>query len=255
MLSWRGVLERHPLILSQTGKSIMWLRNSQPPCLRSRFSIVAIAAGLVVAAVFGGLRAAVAHPHVWIESRCDIVFNSDGLISAIRVSWEFDETYSAVAVEGLDTNADGHYDAEELQALAAENIEALEDYDYFTYMKVDGNPVAYNKVRDFGQYYKDGYLILYFTVPLKDPIDPRVKNVTYAIYDPTFYISIEPTLTGALQMLGAVPTGCGFTMRKSVAEADDYQYSEAFWAKADTGIGALFAPSFDIICKSKITAR
>jgi ABC-type uncharacterized transport system substrate-binding protein len=47
--------------------------------------------------------------------RSEILLNPDRQIVGIRHAWTFDEFYSAMAVQGLDTNGDGVYSAEELK--------------------------------------------------------------------------------------------------------------------------------------------
>ena len=53
---------------------------------------------------------AAAHPHVWATVRSEIVFGPDHRITGIRHAWTFDEFYTAMAVQGLDTNGDGTVD-------------------------------------------------------------------------------------------------------------------------------------------------
>jgi hypothetical protein len=55
-------------------------------------------------------------------------------ITGIRQAWTFDEFYTAMAVEGLDTNKDGVYSKEELAPLAKVNVESLKEFDYFTFV-------------------------------------------------------------------------------------------------------------------------
>ena len=73
-------------------------------------------------ALFIGAPAA-AHPHVWATVRTEIVFGPDHRITGIRHAWTFDEFYTAMAVEGLDTNKDGVFSKEELAPLAKINVE------------------------------------------------------------------------------------------------------------------------------------
>ena len=68
---------------------------------------------------------AAAHPHVWATVRSEIVLGPNHQITGIRQHWTFDEFYTAMAVEGLDTNKDGVYSQEELQPLAQVNVESL----------------------------------------------------------------------------------------------------------------------------------
>ena len=79
-----------------------------------------------------------AHPHVWVEMQSDVVFNDRGLISAVNVSWTFDDAYAQLALDGLDKNGDGVYDPSELEPLTRENLDSLKDYNFFTYVRFDG---------------------------------------------------------------------------------------------------------------------
>ena len=81
---------------------------------------------------------ALAHPHVWIEMRSDVVFNDQGLITGLNLMWTFDDAYAQIALDGLDTNGDGVYSQAELEPLTKENIESLKDYDFFTVMRFNG---------------------------------------------------------------------------------------------------------------------
>ena len=54
--------------------------------------------------------------------RSEILLNPDCQIVGIRHAWTFDEFYSAMAVQGLDTNGDGVFSADELKPLAEANI-------------------------------------------------------------------------------------------------------------------------------------
>jgi ABC-type uncharacterized transport system substrate-binding protein len=77
-----------------------------------------VTAVLAVAACAGLAGAAHAHPHVWATVRSEIILNADHQITGVRHSWTFDEFYSAMAVQGLDTNGDGVFSEEELKPLA-----------------------------------------------------------------------------------------------------------------------------------------
>ena len=57
-----------------------------------------------------------AHPHVWVDAAAEMLFDDKGRIAAIRHHWRFDEGFSAYALQGLDTDRDGKYSAEELAA-------------------------------------------------------------------------------------------------------------------------------------------
>ena len=52
---------------------------------------------------------AAAHPHVWATVRSETILGPNHQFTGIRYHWTFDEFYTAMAVEGLDTNKDGVY--------------------------------------------------------------------------------------------------------------------------------------------------
>ena len=58
---------------------------------------------------------AAAHPHVWVTVHSEILLNPDRQITGIRHAWTFDEFYSTMAVQGLNTNGDGVLSADELK--------------------------------------------------------------------------------------------------------------------------------------------
>ena len=77
---------------------------------------------------------AAAHPHVWVTVHSEILLNPDRQITGIRHAWTFDEFYSTMAVQGLNTNGDGVLSADELKPLEEANIKPLKDFDYFTFV-------------------------------------------------------------------------------------------------------------------------
>ena len=72
-------------------------------------------ASAILACALGAAAPAMAHPHVWVEMRSDVVFNDQGLITALNLMWTFDDNYTQMALDGLDTNGDGVYSPDELE--------------------------------------------------------------------------------------------------------------------------------------------
>ena len=67
----------------------------------------------------------------------------NGAFTGFQHKWTFDEFYSAMAVEGLDTNKDGKYRREELAELAKVNVTSLKDFGYFTFPQLAGQPLSW----------------------------------------------------------------------------------------------------------------
>ncbi len=191
-----------------------------------------------------------AHPHAWIDLSTTVLFDEAGRVAALRVHWVFDEFYTLYAVEGLDADGDGKADEEQLRELAKVNLESLSEYDYFTYMKVDGVQPAYDPVVDWETYMEEERLAMTFTVALLAPADPRRSDVSYAVYDPTYYIEVAHISGEPVRLEGAVPEGCSFKLQ--YPDPDDEM--ALFAANLDQnetagdGLGAFFAEHVAILC-------
>lgn len=154
---------------------------------------------------------ALAHPHVFVTAKAELVFNASGQVAAVRNIWQFDEAFSAYAVQGLDANNDGALTTEELAPLAQVNMDSLSAYDFFTWVSQNG------VVQPFGppqEYWLDIYsarLTLFFTLPLATPIAPTGET-TLDIYDPEYFVAFEFAEDTPFQLIDA-PASCTFAYR------------------------------------------
>ena len=115
---------------------------------------------------------ALAHPHVWVTAKAEIVYTDDK-VSAVRHVWTFDPGYSAYVTQGLGTNGDGKAKPEELRELAKVNAESLVEFDYFTVLKVNGAKQAFDPPRDYDLTFEKGQVTLVVVLPVKEP--PRSR--------------------------------------------------------------------------------
>lgn len=217
----------------------------------SRVLPVLAVLGMSGLAVLSGSQVSHAHPHVWITSKSDLVFNESGNVAAINVEWTFDEYYSVTAIEGLDTNKNGSVEPDELRGLTTQNITDLKPYRYFTQVEIDKKPAKYGDVTEFGSYFKNGALTMFFRLPLAEPADPTSSKLEYRMYDPEFYISIEYPAKGGVTMIGKAPADCSAKVLPSEADAEEAGgNSEEFWAKlSENGdVGALYAERVTVVC-------
>jgi ABC-type uncharacterized transport system substrate-binding protein len=171
--------------------------------------------------VLGLSAPANAHPHVWVTVETTLLYEH-GAFTGFRHKWTFDEFYSAMAVEGLDTNKDGKYSREELAELAKVNVTSLKDFGYFTYPQLAGKALKLGEPRDYWLEHKDGILTLHFVLPLATPVLPEAKGFTFAVYDSSFFIAFEPAKVEHPFSLGqGAPKNCALKAGAPERDARD----------------------------------
>lgn len=131
---------------------------------------------------------ALAHPHSWIDLESRLVFDEAGRLERLWQGWLFDEFYTAFIAEEFVTA--GLEPSAFLEQVAAENLANLRAYDYFTELKLDGEPLALGELGRFASTLKGERLWLEFEVALAEPVDPAGSQLSLAVFDPTYYIEI-----------------------------------------------------------------
>lgn len=136
---------------------------------------------------------ALAHPHVFVKAKTDVVFDSQGRIIAIRQAWRFDDAYSAFATQGLPHTPDGSMTRETLAPLAKLNMDSLKEYAYFTFLDVGKDDLDFQdpKKESYWLQWDDGLLTLYFELPTLKPIEIKGKPTRVEVYDPTYFVDFE----------------------------------------------------------------
>jgi ABC-type uncharacterized transport system substrate-binding protein len=168
-----------------------------------------------LAALTMGLSApALAHPHVWVTAKAEVVFSPDGRVTGVRHHWTFDEAYTAYVTQGLDKNNDGKLAPEELQELADENAASLNEFDYFTVLKARGKPQTFDAPREARMTMEKTQVSMSFLLPLKAPVAPS-GAVSIEIEDPTFFVYFSLTEGQAAISLANAPQGCVTSIAKA----------------------------------------
>ncbi len=227
----------------------MLLRGAQRH--RSHLTLALAAAGSI-----GLAQAADAHPHVWATVHSEILLGANHQIIGIRHSWTFDEFYTAMAVEGLDTNKDGIYSKEELQPLAKVNVESLKDFDYFTFVHFEGEEDKMLPLKPPVDYWVEcdkNVLTLHFTLPIEKPVDTHGKPVQVDVYDPSFFVAFGFATEKPVTLAGADSKGCTaeITLPDPETAADTKALTESFFSQLgpNSNFGSQFAQTATVKCK------
>ena len=172
--------------------------------------------------------AAMAHPHVWVAVRSEVVFGDDGKIIGVRHAWEFDEMYSAFATQGLGKNG-APPTKEELAPLAKTNIESLAEFDYFTFAKQNNEKPALKPPQDVTlEVNERKSVVMRFFLPLQTPASAK-KPFSFQVYDPTYFVSFGLEKKEPVTMSRA-PAGCSLSLVEPspLVASDNQKLSEAF---------------------------
>lgn len=189
-----------------------------------------------------------AHPHAWIDVRSTIVLSAEGLISVIEEEWLFDDLYSAAILEGL--KEDSPEKKAVVSDFAAEVIENLGPYGYFMRITANGRPIELNTVTQFKSEMKGQQLQLSFTAPLAEPADPVRDDVSFAVYDPTYFIQMTHRPQDLPTIRSEKQSPCRARVQPPNPTAQDIARALALdrGAAPEEGLGDLFAEKVHIQC-------
>jgi ABC-type uncharacterized transport system substrate-binding protein len=126
------------------------------------------------------------HPHVFIDSAVDIVFDEKGL-AGFRIRWLFDEMFSSMIRLDFDENRNQRFEPSEIENVKRGAFSNLKKFDYFTHVKINGKLFQVRFVTDFSAEITGGRLVYRFFVPCHVQAIGTFKEVRVSIYDQTFY--------------------------------------------------------------------
>jgi ABC-type uncharacterized transport system substrate-binding protein len=192
----------------------------KPVQRRQRLAHIAIAAAALAAGALAAPDRAAAHPHVWISVVAELLYAADGSITGLRQVWTFDEMFSAFAIRGIEQKTQGIFTREELASLAKTYVEGLKDFDYLTFVRLDGERQkdvftdAVDYVIDYDP--KQTALTFSFTLPLKTGMP--AKSFEVLIYDPQLYFYLSFARFDPVHLIGA-PAQCRPLVKTSADDA------------------------------------
>ena len=152
--------------------------------MRNRLAIITALLALALP------HAAAAHPHIFVDSRLEVIGGADGNVQELRNVWRFDEVFSSSVLLDFDKNSDLKLDEEELAELGETMRTSLGDYHYFTTLTVNGAPIGVQKPDVIHVSLNEGQILVFFAVKPDKPM-PLKGRLTFGVYDPTMYTAID----------------------------------------------------------------
>ena len=214
--------------------------------------LTAAALGLALASPLG------AHPHIYIDTDFDLVFDTDGKLAAVRIDWAYDDFYSLLMIEenGLDADGDGTPEQARLDAFAGQDADWEAGFPGHFTLDAAGTPLALGPPEEHRVRYEDGRIITSHLRPLVARFEIDAAPLVARSYDPTYFVAYDVPETPGSQGRD----DCSLTRNVASRDAAMKEYGDQL-AAVDASddpfqvvdlpdIGILFADSFEITCNA-----
>lgn len=204
--------------------------------------------GLLLAPV-----AASAHPHIFVEARLEVLAGPDGNVQELRNVWRFDEVFSSSVLMDFDKNTNLKLDPDELKEVGKTVRDSLADYDYYTNLSLNGKAIKVDKPDVINVDYQDGQLLMFFAVKPSEPMPLKGNKLSFGIYDPTLYTSIDFPSDNELTVEGEAFKSCKHQVVRpnpdEVIAENKATLTDAFYNDpTGTTMSKLFATRIDVQC-------
>ncbi|ARM90028.1 hypothetical protein RHEC894_CH03774 [Rhizobium sp. CIAT894] len=212
-----------------------------------RYSTILMAALLSLAPA-----AAFAHPHIFVEARLEVVADKDGNVEELRNVWRFDEVFSSSVVMDFDKNTDLKLEPNELAEVGKTVKQSLAEYDYYMNLTINGKNITVQKPDIIHVDYKDGQLLMFFAVKPAEKM-PLKGRLTFGVYDPSLYTSIDFPTDNELATVGDGFKSCKHQVVRpdadEVISQNKQSLTDAFFNDpTGTNMSKLFATRLEVTC-------
>lgn len=196
--------------------------------------------------------AALAHPHIFVEARLEVVAGDDGTVKELRNVWRFDEVFSSTVLLDFDKNANLKLDPDELKAVGKTVRQSLADFDYYTNITQNGKQIEIAAPDVINVDFKDGQMLMFFAVKPAQPMQLK-GDMTFGVWDPTLYTSIDFATDKDIVVEGDGFKACQHKVVRpnpdEVIAQNQKTLTQAFFNDpTGTTMSKLFATRIDVTC-------
>ncbi|CAN5806133.1 DUF1007 family protein [soil metagenome] len=193
-----------------------------------------------------------AHPHVFIDSGVDFLFDAEGRLSHLRVIWIYDALASLFMLEDLaiEEGPDGRIGEADKAALAAYQSQWIDGFEGDGTLHHERRRIGLSRPIEPQADYRGGQVEIRFLRALDEPITPGPGTVA-KLYDPTYFsayfVTMQPALEHApapcrAEVVPFEPTGPLLALQQTVAAVPIDEDPEE-------DVGHLFADRIYVTCE------
>ena len=192
-----------------------------------------------------------AHPHASITLETTVQIDANGAAGNLHQVWTFDPLYTAFVLEGVADTPE--LAAQVIREVAEENLRNLEEYAYFTEIRLDGVEIqsepATGLTTALVNSPEGAKLQMAFTLPFSTALDLTKATLLYAVFDPSYYIDMRHEGTQDARLDGGA--GCALEMEQSEPSKDVANMAAALDKEAEPipTLGRHFAQFIQVTCR------
>ncbi len=197
-----------------TYKMILYcIHNWSAPAVRVGCALIILLTCLSITGEVG------AHPHIWVKYSVQVHFEDHGL-AGFTQQWKFDEMFSNELITMHNLSREGTLSAGEVAVLRQNAFQNLRDYNYFTYISIDGQPFDVQYVTEFNAWLDGHNLVYEFFVPCTVAAIKAPKSVQLLVFDTEFFVDVSMVNTNPVQV-NSVP---GVSWHKEIEPDDAFRF-------------------------------
>jgi ABC-type uncharacterized transport system substrate-binding protein len=202
--------------------------------------------------------AGLAHPHMFLDTSIEVMFNAAGAAQSVRITWVYDELSSLqfIADRGMDMDGDGQLTAQERGKLAGFDMNWDAGFAGDSYALQGGVDLPLSRPRDWTADYQNGRIITSHIRDLPQPVAvAKGRELIIQTYDPGFYSAYTIKAVG-ISYASPAGGGCAaqiFVPDRSAADQALLAALAEYGADQDIeadfpAVGAAFAEEVRVTC-------
>jgi len=159
--------------------------------------------------------AAFAHPHVFIDNRMTVQFDS-GRLAGISFHWAFDDMFTQMILTDFKPEADGSFSPAVTAGIKSGAFDNLENYHYFLAFFIGRKPLKKFRIERFAPSVVEGRQLVYsFFVPLELPVTADEQEIRVTVYDDTYFVAFDLMHADDVSVTGVEGVSVGLSIEKT----------------------------------------